>query len=342
MPTRAIQALTDLERRLPRAGKIKLGIKTERAMRKLTEFRFLSPYRDTLEQLAVLYGGEVRAYRDEKANPPDQFELLSNAAEIDVLVLPGGLSMHYEKWVAGGCERRCDGVNVEVPVKVGKDDYDFESHPCLCKLQGARVCEPKTRLNVVLPQCAMRGAWLLETKSWNAAEELPGVHDMIVALNERGGYVQARLGIDQRVKQTVVGKRNFVVPVLTVVQSPMEIASGAASIGALGVATNPALGTVATPLAALGAGHGGDGDGIVDAEVLDEDLLAIEAGLRAEGVRLLGEDQADRFVVAMRGGAGVTDVPEDRRDRLRTAIQKMKEGVIVPMGFKPNGTVEWK
>lgn len=335
---REIQPVADFERRLPRAGKIKLGVKTAKAMRALKEFRFVSPYRDVLEVLARIYGGETKPYHDQKANPPDQFELISNANEIDVYLLPDGISTSYELWTGGGIQRRCDGNMVEVPVKVGQNDYEMQPHPCLCKIEGSRQCDVKTRMNVILPQVAVRGAWLLETKSWNATQELPGMHDLISALGARG-LAQAKLGIDQRTKQTITGKRNFVVPTLSIVQTALEIQQGMASVGAIGAGMNP-VPAMNPAVAALGAGvaQAPPEDDIADAEVIDDELVGLEGELR-KAAEFFGLD-SERFLVAMRRGE--TEINAERREAWRVALQKMSANVIAPIGFTDRGTIQWR
>lgn len=337
MPRRDIVPVAELGGRLPRAGKLKLGQKSGKAMRALNDFRFTSPYRDCLDILARLYGGEVKPWHDDKASPPDQFELLSHADEINVYLVPDGLSTWYELWSAGGCVRRCDGVNVDVPVKVGEHDYDIERHSCLCKLEGARQCDVKTRLNVILPEVPMRGAWLLETKSQYATEELPGMHDLIVALGQRG-IVQARLGIEKRAKSTVAGTRRFVVPKLSIVQSALEIQSGMAGVGAIAAAGQ----AVNTPrLAVATAGELGTGavDDIADAEIIDDDLLDIEHKL-ADRATAFGLDP-QRFVDAMKLRKDLAPGSQDRK-RMREAIQKMRDGQIAALGFTERGTIQWR
>lgn len=340
MPRRDVVPLSEIGGRLPRQGKLKLGVKTGKAMKSISEFRFTSPYRDSLEALAKMYGGEVKPWHDDKASPPDQFELLSRANEIDVMLMPDGLDTSYELWSGGGCTRRCDGVDVVVPVKVGEHDYDLSTMPCLCKLEGERQCDAKTRLTVILPGVPMRGGWLLETKSQYAMEELPGMHDLIVALGQKG-IVTARLGIEKRSKATVSGTRRFVVPRLSLMHTPEQIQLGMAGIAAISASGQASTmgGLPVATAGALGTGTVTADEDIAEAEVLDDDLLDIEAKLK-DAATHFGLD-ADRFVHAIELGKDLAAGGEGRK-RLREAIQRMRDGHIAPLGFSERGLIQWK
>ena len=53
-----IKPIHDLGR-TPEHGRIRLGVKTERAMKSLDTFRFTSPDKEAIEQIADAYGGDV-------------------------------------------------------------------------------------------------------------------------------------------------------------------------------------------------------------------------------------------------------------------------------------------
>lgn len=216
----AVVPLNQLQRRAPEAGRIRLGVKTGRAMKSIDTFRFTSPHRAAIEQLAELYGGTPQPWSEPKA-APNQWEVITEASTIEVLAQPGGCTTWYELWTGGGCARRCDGVTVEV---AGRDD--MLEQPCICNAKGARECEPYTRLNVVLPNLDFYGVWRLQTKGWNAAKELPGMFDLVVELATSGRMVRAMLNLEQRKSVSNGQTKNFVVPTITVAASPDELLAG--------------------------------------------------------------------------------------------------------------------
>ena len=55
--------------RIPEQGRIRLGIKTERAMKALDTFRFTSPDPGAIEAIAGLYGGKTKPWIEMKATP---------------------------------------------------------------------------------------------------------------------------------------------------------------------------------------------------------------------------------------------------------------------------------
>lgn len=216
----AIVPIAQLQRRAPEAGRIRLGVKTERAMKSIDTFRFTSPHKDAIERLAELYGGTAKPWSDPKV-AGSQWEVITETNRIEVLAQPGGLSTYYELWTGGGCARRCDGVVCEV---AGNDGMEEVS--CICVAKGTAECDPYTRLNVVLPNLDFYGVWRMQTKGWNAAKELPGMFDMVVQFATQGRHVRAFLNLEIR-KSIVGGKtKNFVVPTIILAATPDELMAG--------------------------------------------------------------------------------------------------------------------
>lgn len=217
-----IRPINQLGTRIREQGRLRMGVKTGRAMKALKHWRFTSPEREPLEQLAKIYGGEVKPWSDAKAGQgPNQFELLSTSSKIRVFIPPGGLSTWYEQWSGGGVQRRCDGETVQL-----NGDPD-KTAPCLCNAQQQMVCKPKTRLAVVLPEVVpFGGVWRLDTGSWNAADEMAAMERLLDEL-QINGLVEAQLLIEPRTKMVQGRKSNFVVPVILVSTS----AQGALTAG---------------------------------------------------------------------------------------------------------------
>lgn len=360
MPNRPVVPITDIGRRPPEAGRIRLGVKKESRNGKMIQasidtLRFTSPRQDVIEQLAVQYGGTARPWHDDKASPKDQFEVITTTSEIDVYLYPDGLNQSYEKWGGGGCERRCDGVEVTTVAPGGPDGPELTTLPCICAAKNLLECKLHTRLSVVIPSISFAGVWRVESKGRNASEELPGMFDMIASLQASGAMTTARLGV-RREQRMIAGKRNdYVVPYLAIPQSVRALQAGGANAQA--IAASPAMGALGagTPdnvvpirdfaIAPGYDGHGPDDeardDGVIDAEELDDEILEIEGWL-SDDAQTHGLDTT-RYVNALRAAVGaVHSASPEQRDRLREAHRKVVAGELTPLGFTAEGKVQWK
>jgi hypothetical protein len=344
MRKNTITPISEMGARAPEAGRIRLGMQVKAASGKMRPtsietFRFTSPMRNLIEQCAEQWGGQVQPWEK-------QWQVLSDANAIPVVLLPDGISQDYELWSGGGCQRRCDGVTCQQPMPVSDYDYEMVDVPCICGAKGVRECTAKTRLQVILPTLSFAGVWRLETGGWNAAEELPGMYEAIVALSERT-MTQAILSLEMRDKVVTTKKgaqtRHFVVPRLSVAQNIAELAAGMASLTAIGTGTSPATAP------ALGPGGGGainlpEGrmdllsgqftpveDDIVEAEIVDVEL---EAAL-TELAEYFGLDP-ERFMV------GVKRKAKGDIDNMWKAVARMKAGELAALGFHADGSIQWQ
>jgi hypothetical protein len=253
-----IVPIGDLGTRMAEQGRIRLGERTAKAMRALDVFRFTSADKAALDQLAALYGGVVQPWTDPKANPQNQWQLKSEASDIRVFLPSGALSVWYEKWGGKGAERRCDGIDVEVPSRDPNEPY--QTVPCICSQRNLMECKPYTRLNVILPEVNFGGVWRLETKSWAAAHEMPAMEAVLQELQTRG-ILEARLIL---AKQSIEGgRRQFVVPKLVLGVSTQAILEGAARVGSLAQPARAEL--------EAGSGYDHEGDDFVNDEIDSED-----------------------------------------------------------------------
>ena len=311
--------LDQQRRRSPEAGRIRIGVKSGRAMKALDTFRFTSPHEAAINQLAARYGGEPKPWSDPMANK-GQFEVITPASSIEIMVIPNGLSTGYELWTGGGCARRCDGYVVEVAMK-GHDE-PVES-PCICNTKGVRECDPKTRLNVVLPQINFFGVWRLESKGWNAMEELPGMYDMISNFSEDGKMVRAFLNLEQRTsKSPSGGTKHYVVPTISLAHTPDELMGG--------IATAPlSIEAEEIPVAELAPVE----EEIIEAVVVDEERDALQEGLVRDVAEAHGQEPD--LVVAclwqMTGGDN---------DKIDKFLAKALDGKH--LRFTQNNTLAWK
>ncbi|MEV0821901.1 recombination directionality factor [Nonomuraea rubra] len=203
-----------LQRRHWQDGRIRLGIKKmsrngREYPSKIDTFRFTSPSEDMIRGVAEKYGGEVKPWKSPQG---PQFEVITNAQRIPVIVPPNGLSQNMELWDGKLCIRRCTGVAMQAPF-VG---------PCLCGADvelKRRPCKPHTRLGVFLKEVPSLGLWRLDSKGGNAAAELPNAAEFLA---HAGTYVDAWLYVAERTgsfldpKDNVVKATTYMVPGLTI------------------------------------------------------------------------------------------------------------------------------
>ncbi|MFB9427613.1 hypothetical protein ACFFRZ_58850, partial [Nonomuraea rubra] len=203
-----------LQRRHWQDGRIRLGIKKmsrngKEYPSKIDTFRFTSPSEDMIRGVAEKYGGEVKPWKSPQG---PQFEVITNAQRIPVIVPPNGLSQNMELWDGKLCIRRCTGIAMQAPF-VG---------PCLCGADvelKKRPCKPHTRLGVFLKEVPSLGLWRLDSKGGNAAAELPNAAEFLA---HAGTYVDAWLYVAERTgsfldpKDNVVKATTYMVPGLTI------------------------------------------------------------------------------------------------------------------------------
>ena len=342
---RDIVPLSDINTRAPEAGRIRMGVKAGKGMKSIDTFRFTSPQQHLIEQIAAIYGGPVKPWDDPKARVRNQFEVITTSNSIRVYVVPDGLSQWYEAWQGSGCIRRCDGIICQVPQQTGPGQYEQADVSCLCRAQEVRLCAPYTRLTLLLPEIDFAGTWRLETKGWNAQVELPGMYGMIEELGKKGNMVDAFLGVEKREQITPAGKRNFVVPKLSIAHSILAIQAGMATAGALQAAATPT--TSAPALAAAPEPHSDTPepaqdnveDDIVDAEIISEEEVDAVMRLHADAANF-GLDP-DRYVAGVR--ASIEANPNDKTtvERMLAASVAVRSDQLVPLGFTENGRIQW-
>lgn len=244
-----------LQRRHAELGRIRIGeqVPTSNGKTrpsKLDRFRFTSPNERHIRDLAELYGGEAKAWRN---GTKDEWEVVSNAKAVPVIVVKGGISQWLETWSGGGCQRRCDG-----------EKEMLSDSPCICDAEGGdRTCKPTTRLSVMLRELDAIGVWRLESHGWNAAAEIPGLVELAMHVGE---LVPANLVLHER---TVIrdGKTSkFVVPGLDLEVSPARLAAIVS-----GTTPSAAIDSGAGAAAAIAAAPATDWAGLLqDATTPDE------------------------------------------------------------------------
>jgi hypothetical protein len=225
-----------LQRRQTEVGRIRIGEQVTGSNgkprpAKLDKFRITTASRRLIDEVARLYGGEVRKWTGSPSGV--QWEVYTDASSMPVVVPPQNfLTQWYEMWSGGGCQRRCDGQTEQ---RIGQ--------PCLCPADlyergqlaaKGKACKATTRLNIMLAEVPSIGVWRLESHGNNAAIEMPGVAEVLA---QAGGYVEGVLELQQR-KQIVQKPgggsetRQFIVPYLDVHQAPREVVALSAGPGA--------------------------------------------------------------------------------------------------------------
>lgn len=226
MSVPTVRRISDMSR-VQEHGRIRFGVKGARYPKALNTFRFTSPDKVAIEQIAEIYGGDPQPWSDRSARIQNQFEVITEASSIDVWVPPDSVSCSYEMWTAAGCQRRCDGetctlLDVEEP------------QPCVCLAKNLRECKPKTRFSVVLPAIDFGGVWRGESGSWDAMEEMTSMMSLIDAVRDHGQpFLICRL-ILQDMKKTTKGETHrWKYPKLIPTDSMQNIVTGATSFTAL-------------------------------------------------------------------------------------------------------------
>jgi hypothetical protein len=218
-----------LQQQQAQVGRIRIGQQVESQngkMRpaKLDRFRFTTPSRQLADAIAAQYGGEVAEWKPD--GHAAEFEVVSTATSLPVLVPPNPVTQWYEMWSGAGCVRRCDGETETISGEGCKCPLDHIERGDLAGK--GKACKATTRLKVMLPELPGIGVWRLDTHGYYAAIELPQTADFLGAVTDAGGYIRATLALEERiVKRPGVGIRSFLVPALHVDVTPEALMGGA-------------------------------------------------------------------------------------------------------------------
>ena len=161
-------SIANLQRRDTEVGRIRLGTRTNGKQHALDTFRFTSGAQHLIEEIAALYGGEVRPWVNEGKH---LFEVITAKNIIPIYLPPQRIDPWYESWGKGVCLRRCDGVRDTI-----------HDRPCDCafdELGKPSKCKPTTRVNVMLADVQGLGVWRLETHGIYAAGEMVQLSERI-------------------------------------------------------------------------------------------------------------------------------------------------------------------
>jgi hypothetical protein len=331
--------------RLPIHGKIKAGVKGGTQGRKsIDTWRFHSPDRGAIEQLAAEYGGTVTAMKDPKANPPDQWQVTTTTNLVRVWLPSTALQQaSYElRDKSGRLVRRCDGGQCSVFTTGGPWEGTFVN--CYCNANGRRECMPTVILDVIMPNIApFRGVWRFITHSWYAYDEIPAMEEIIhqmqtIGIAECGLILMARSDVAE-----VNGKptrRNYKVAGLqTWGENTLEQITQGAGRQAIGPGTTTHALTMGHTDDELGPD---DDDQVIDAELVDEDTILVSMCDRLAYDRQLPLDGMQLLLVLARSISPDTpiealpDIPAESWERLGEAVRGLIDGTV-SVNFTPQG-----
>jgi hypothetical protein len=313
-------AILDLQRREMESGRIRFGNKVGNRPNRLDHPLLTSPDKDLIEAVKRIYlelAGEVLPWPGGEG----QWQLEIND-DLDVLipVSPEPCSQWWEKWSGGGCMRRCDGITDTI-----------NDAPCDCdKSADKRACSATTRFIVLLPETG-DARWRVETKSINAAVELPAALEAAVG-EKTGEAIPAVLSVEQR-----NGKKGRVpVPVIRIAKSGASVS--APEPETVAVSGDP----VESPVPVLGSDAG-------DSQVMDDiehpgatDFRKAEMEAAHADMPVISEPQRKRMMAKAREHnvetadlkvlvadlAGVTsskEIPTAKYDTVIAAIENWAE-----------------
>lgn len=228
----------DLQRRGQQIGRLRLGQKvvTENGKvrpGRLDTWRFTTRSRYAADAVAALFGGEVTEWNGE-------WEVITDQSSIGVTIPPRDkiVSQNYEMWSKGGAVRRCDSQTEQLsggpclcPHAADPGDEDEVARAGLerarlAKLSPPQACSLVTRISVMIPDLPGLGVWRLDTKSFYAAVEISDTAHLLEMAREQGVFLAAVLRIDQRSRVSGGQTTRYPVPVLEVLATFRELASG--------------------------------------------------------------------------------------------------------------------
>lgn len=245
----------DIQRRSQPIGRLRFGVKVKTANgkdrpQKIETFRFTTPNPRIAHAIAELYGGQPRPWER------GEWEVLTDQRAIGVTVPPRNqvVSIWYEMWQGGRCIRRCDSQREKLSggeclCPHADDPTDLEAVEAaalerarLAKLIKPQACKIKMRVSVAIPDLPGLGVFRYDTSSFYAAGETLDKADLLEMARERGLMLPAEVRLETRYRSSAEGRTPYPVPVLDILNSFREIASGALAAGGITAQLPPALG----------------------------------------------------------------------------------------------------
>jgi len=173
-----VSPILDLQRRVMEQGRIRFGNKKGNRPNRLDHPLLTSPDKALIESVgpAEPWTGDPAQWQHEHQGP----------LRVLIPLSPEPYTQWWERWISGGCVRRCDGIRDTI-----------HDNPCDCdKESEKRACSATTRFVVLLPQTG-DARWRVETKSLWAAMELPDILERARG-EDTGEIIEAELYVDHK------------------------------------------------------------------------------------------------------------------------------------------------
>lgn len=235
-------AVLDIQRRGQQIGRIRIGQQVRASNGKshpsrLDTFRFTTGSRACAEAICALYGGEVRDWQGE-------YEVITAKSEIGVTVPPRDevISQWYEMWNKGGCLRRCDSQHEQISGGPCLCPRDPKERSALAAENPPQACKLVTRISVMIPDLPGLGVFRLDTGSYYAATEIGDSANLMQVARDRGVFLPAILRIEQRSRVAGGQTKKYPVPVLEVLATFRDLATGAIERAGMAAQLPPAPG----------------------------------------------------------------------------------------------------
>ncbi len=161
------------KRRLPRLGKIRLGVKVRNPTTG-NEHPTETSYFVVPPEVAKIYGEK-----------PTALDIMFPIND------PGRVFPQAFKWYGSGRGLKCIG-NGETAMRLNDKTRDMEQRECPCEHLN-HDCGPRACLQIMLPKVNMGGVYQIDSGSWNSMVDLNSYFDYLTALIGRFAMVQLTL-----------------------------------------------------------------------------------------------------------------------------------------------------
>jgi len=177
-------------RRLPRIGKIRLGVKVEKANG--TTYPKETDYFVVPEEVAAIYGEK-----------PTMLDVLLPVNDLTII-----LPTSY-KWYGQTQEKKCEGNGKEAR-RYNAATHTWDPHDCLCEQYQTGGCSRRTHLQVILPKVNQGGVYQIDTSSLDAVIQIQSMCDWVndqvgrfamVPMTLRRGTITKRIPNSSQTKQ---------------------------------------------------------------------------------------------------------------------------------------------
>ena len=193
-------------------GSARSGMQLNNRPMSLPTWRFTSPVRSVLDDVAIAYGGAVEEWETKSA---ETLQVITEAEKVDIILV--GIKSNMVLWGRNGKIRECDGVK-----QVAGDDGSCEDCACPSDLSERKAaakkgtgCEPSVGLffRLDVPDVVDEGLFRFYSSAWSFAKDMGKVEEDFVAL---GGDCHATLTKELVEFTTKDGKEiSFMKPVVT-------------------------------------------------------------------------------------------------------------------------------